>query len=226
MLRWFSAQLGELGGDLADVVLARTCAGCGREGGVICDRCLARLDIAPACRDRDPAVWFAGEYEGLLRELVLAHKERGVLALSPVLGLLLGRAISAAVGGCSERAVQLIPIPAHRQSLRRRGRDPLHEVTHSAVRELRHGGQPAGIQAILRWRSEHQRHAGSSAQLRWELDDAFVVRPSAGPRHPVVLVDDVITTGATVSAAVRALESAGIAVIGVACIASRSLRTR
>ncbi len=226
VLRWLSDQVIELGDELADVVLSRACAGCGREGRVLCERCLSRLDSVPAWRDQDPAVWFAGEYDGLLRSLVLAHKERGVRALSTVLGRLLGQAITAAVDGAPATAIHVIPIPPHRQSLRIRGRDSLGEVVHAAVRELHQQGQPAFVHPLLRWRSEHQRHTGSSAQQRWQIDGAFTVGSMARPKPPVVVVDDVVTTGATVAAAVRALEAAGSAGAAAACIASRGRRAR
>ena len=120
----------------------------------------------------------------------------------------------------------LVPIPPHRRSVRERGRDSLREIVRSAARRLRRQGQQCTVASMLTWRQEGERHAGSSARSRWELSDAFDVALPAKRKLPVVVVDDVVTTGSTVMQAVHALRAADIDVLAIACIGSRSLRSR
>lgn len=222
-MQWIGSQFRSLAQDVADVTLTRSCVGCGHEGPVLCDRCHARLPAVASTRGQVPPVWYAGEHEGLLRELVLAHKERGVRALTWTLGCLLAQSILPTAGRHADAPVVLVPIPPHRRSVSVRGRDSLHEIAESAARQLRAHKQACEVRLLLQWRQELDRHAGSSARERWEHADAFVV----GSRRPlpreVVLIDDVITTGATVAGARRALEATGVQVSSIACIASRSL---
>ncbi|MDO8732801.1 MAG: phosphoribosyltransferase family protein [Actinomycetota bacterium] len=210
--------------EMADVALSRECLACGREGPVLCLRCRARLPEVPARRDQEPAVWFAGEYEGLLRELVLAHKERGVRALSPILGELLAHGVWAAAPGTE--VIALVPIPAHRNSVRIRGRDCLNEVSLAAAKALQSRGRVCTVEPLLHWRRETARHAGQSARGRLDVQEALTARAPRGRADSVIVVDDVITTGATVAEAVRACADAGVQISAVACVASRSLRTR
>ena len=193
---------------------------------MLCGRCEARLPMVASRRDHKPSLWYAGEYEGLLRDLVLAHKERGVRALTPKLGSLLALALAEAAVQTKQPTLVLVPIPAHRASLGSRGRNTLDEIARAGARALRANERPCEVRRILRWSHEHDRHAGSSARARWELNEAFQIRQLRQIHPAVVVVDDVVTTGATVTAAVASLEASGIRVAAVASIASRSLRTR
>ena len=226
LLPWITSAGAGLARDLADVALSRVCIGCGREGPVLCSRCAARLPAAPSKREQSPVVWYSGEYEGLLRDLVLAHKERGVRALTPILGSCLALALSSADVQLQPHSLALDPIPAHRASIRSRGRDSLDEIARSAAWSLRQQGQACRVLRLIQWTREHDRQAGSTAKARRQLGDAFTVGRARPVRHSVVVVDDIITTGATASAAVNALTARGILVEAVACIASRGLRSR
>ncbi|MDO9484583.1 MAG: ComF family protein [Actinomycetota bacterium] len=185
---------------------------------------MARLPDRAALRLHEPEIWCAGEYEGLLRELVLAHKERGVRALTAVLGALLGQAVLAASGDTA--TVVLIPMPPHRASLQERGRDCVDELARAAAGHLRRSGISCSVESRLRWRHERDRHVGQSARGRQDVREALVAhnRPASGASY--VLVDDVVTTGATVSEAIRALKASGLSTPTVACVASRSRRFR
>ena len=90
---------------LGDLLLGGRCVGCERPGRVLCRACAALLPDAavpawPAPTPPGLATPFAAaEYDGLVRAMVLAHKERGVLALAAPLGWLLGGAVAAVAGG-------------------------------------------------------------------------------------------------------------------------------
>lgn len=218
--------LRRLARDIGDITLDRTCLGCGRDAGVVCETCAVRLDQPPRERTLLAPAWSAAEYEGLTRRLILEHKEHGLRALTPVLGRLLADAAQAAVQD-PPHAWALVPIPPHRASLRARGRDPLLEIAASAVRQLRGRGHDCRLERTLVWGAEVSRHTGSSARSRRSMGAALVAqgRP-ARSRAAAVVVDDVITTGATADEAVRALHAAGIRVHAIAAVASRSLAVR
>lgn len=219
MLTWRS-----LGNDLADLVLARACAGCERPGGVLCAACWAHLTTGIIERELpDGGAARAGtDYLGVGKSVVIAHKEHGWQALTPFLGAVLARAITS----LTSEPVTLVPIPPHAHALTRRGTDPLADTVQAAVRALRAVGHPAGHASLLR----RTRDSASSKRLNRadrrravELSFALAARPRQ-ECGAVVIVDDVITTGITIAEARQALECAGIRVHGAAAVASTPLR--
>lgn len=102
----------------------------------------------------------------------------------------------------------LIPIPLHAARLRRRGYDQALELARPLARQL---GLPLVIDVLRRGRETAPQSRLDAAQRRRNLRGAFQVdRSTALPPH-VVLVDDVMTTGATLHAAAVALRRAGVA---------------
>jgi hypothetical protein len=97
-------------------------------------------------------------------------------------------------------------------ALRTRGRDHVRELTRAAVAELRAAGVPAAESRLLRRRGRVHDSAGlSSAQRRANLAGTFLVdprRPRPGPGALMVLVDDVVTSGATLTEAAGVLAGA------------------
>src|SRR3954469_11264097 len=129
---------------LADLVLPRTCAGCGVPGRVLCARCAALLSAPRPASPRRvpwgfPPTAAAGAYSGPVRPAINAFKEQGRTELVRPLGTALALAVAAvvaAVPGVSGR-VLLVPVPSSRAALRARGRDHVRELTARAVAELR-----------------------------------------------------------------------------------------
>ena len=218
MLDWRSLRT-----DLADLVLARTCAGCESPGTLLCEICWAHLTRGPIEHDvPDGGVALASTtYLGVGRSVIIAHKEHGCHALTPVLGILLARAVTS----LTAEPVRLVPIPPHAHSLAVRGTDPLADVVGATVRCLRSIGQQAVREPLL----ARVREGGSVKKLdraarRESIESSFVIalrrRPHLG--H-LIVVDDVITTGATITEARRALERGGLTVLGAAAVASTPL---
>jgi predicted amidophosphoribosyltransferase len=217
---------GSLAADLADLVLARTCAGCETPGSVMCAACWAHLTRSIHVRDLPEAfvAHAATDYLGIGKSVVIAHKEHGWNALTPMLGILLARAVTSITGD----SVTLVPIPPHADSLARRGTDPLLDIAESAVRVLRSIGQAAEVERCL----ARTRDAGS-LKLLGRDQRAIAVRSSfrvdevpvrAGYRR--ILVDDVITTGVTASEALRTLEAGHRPALAAACVATTPLHAR
>ncbi|MFA1548575.1 ComF family protein [Actinomadura chokoriensis] len=216
--------------DLIDLLLPERCAGCGREPVLLCSACLKPLResarpvrLAPAGL---PSPWTVAAYEGPLRAILAAYKERGRTALAVPLGEALATAVQAALtpGPDPPAAVVAVWVPSGRKAVRRRGHDPLRGLAEVAVRRLRADGVPVTMADALRQRGGVADQAGLTAvQRAANLHGAVEVRAHvAGSR--VVLVDDVVTTGASLAEAARALHAAGADVTGAAAIAATPRR--
>lgn len=226
---------------LLDLLLGSHCVVCGRPGRLLCDVCERSLprqaftcwpSPSPPGLARPFAV---GEYDGALKVLVNAHKERGQFALAGPLGDLLAVAVLAHVDEPSSRLVGpapvvLVPVPSRPSVVRRRGHDPLLRITlRAAVRLRRLGVQARAVRLLRSVSTRVQDQAGlGAAERAANLAGTMACRSVAagrivanGARAPtVVVVDDVVTTGATVREAQRAIESSGVAVAGIATVAA------
>lgn len=233
-------------------VLAQTCGlvaprecPCGADGAWLCPACRTLLDAAPvrvdatcdalqqlrAARVRDegpdaPAgvdlvpllpVRALGEYGGDLQRLVLAWKNGGRLHLGPVLARGLAPAVAETVG--PGVAPDLVAVPSRLAARLRRGEDHTAEL----VRELAAlgAGRPLPVRASP---TNAQEGLGSRGRRRrGMLLDERAVRRAARPGAPVVIVDDVVTTGATLRALHLALTAAGLEVAGAVVVAAARL---
>lgn len=210
-----------LGRDIADVVLSRACAGCGRFGATVCPECWSRIvDVhVPALEDWPPdvACWAGSPYDGLTRDLIVEHKERGALTVTSALAGLLALACAMAV---PTGPIVLVPIPAHAQSVRRRGFDSLGLITEHCVRHLVASGRGATVAPVLHRIRDEGRQVGRARRARQAAVSSSMQANAARLRSPAILVDDVITSGATMKEAIRALTAAGVTPAGAATIAA------
>lgn len=202
---------------------------------MLCPECRAVLSGVAARRVRPvpeppglPVVHAAAPYADEVRATLLAHKERGALALAGPLGVALAGAVRAGLrkawGGSWARAegawsrgagaaVLLVPVPSGRRAVRARGHDPARRIALAAAGELRRSGMPARVLSVLRQRRAVADQSELNSRQRLDnLAGALAVVPG-GARllsgGPVVLVDDVMTTGASLAEAARAVRAAG-----------------
>ncbi len=218
----------------ADLVLGGSCVGCGRPGRPLCRPCAATLptNARPSWPSPAPAgmvtPWSAAAYDGLIRSIVVAHKERRVLALRRPLARML--AASAAAAAPRGVPMVLVPVPSRPGSARARGHDPTDTMTRDAARLLRRQGYDARRARLLVSRGAVADQAGLDAAARADNLAGSMFCPTArlrrvaGRRMHVVVCDDVLTTGATAREAQRALETVGIEVAGIAVAAATRLR--
>lgn len=241
--RWYWTRLeavrSDLPAHLLDLVLPTDCPGCGRTGVDVrpaCPDCLAALmGTASTALPRPPPaglppVLSVTAYAGPARALLVSHKEHGRLALARPLGGVLARSVAAVhtTFGSPGRTCGLVPVPSRPAARRSRGHDPLLRIARVAAADLRRCGVPAAVVPVLRHTRRVADQGGLDAAARaLNLVGALAV-PAAGVRLlaglSLVLVDDVLTTGATLAEAARALRAAGVGVAGAAVVANTELR--
>ena len=199
---------------LLDLVLPRACMGCGSYLGLLCPRC---VPLSPAHRTAD-GTWWAARYEGAVRSALLAYKERRRRDLVTPLGELLTRSIAALCAGergPPERLV-LVPVPSARSVAAARGGDHV-------LRLARRAGAACGLRTAagaLALTRQVRDSAGLGATERAaNLAHAVLARP-APAGWTALVVDDIVTTGATLRECSRALGAAGWPVAGAAVVAA------
>jgi predicted amidophosphoribosyltransferase len=211
----------------ADVLLGARCPGCGTPSLGACAECLAALaDLTPAVVTRRglPLLCAAGAYRDPLRGFIVSGKERGALTLVPMLASLLGLAIASLVReGCFGPPLVLVPVPTAPTHVRERGIDFTRTLAESACRVLPVGWARVSRALVLVTAPQDQ---GELTQHERWLNVAGTMRAEVcASSGSVVLVDDVVTTGATLGEAFRALQASGRAVAGCAAIAHTPLRS-
>ncbi|MGN9836886.1 ComF family protein [Nonomuraea sp. H19] len=208
-----------------DLVLPQTCAGCRAKGARYCGRCLAELTAHPARRlprprlPGTPDCWSASTYEGAVRKAIVAYKERGAVALAGVLAEALVFTAVMAIGGTGALwaggRFAVVPVPSRRGSVSARGHDPVGRLAGLVAGRLRAYGLAAEPWAALSQARRVADQAGlNSAERAANLAGSLRVGGAAKgpPVACVLLVDDIVTTGATLVEASRALRSAGVRV--------------
>jgi predicted amidophosphoribosyltransferase len=224
------------------------CRRCGRALDVPAVR--TAPDPAP---DGLPPLWTVTTYDGVARSALLAHKERGRTSLAGPLGAALAASLEAALSqatqsqagqsqagqsqagqsvGHSDRRARVplvVAVPSSKASVRARGHDPLLRIARVAVRILRRYGWSVVLcPALMLTRTVADQSGLDAAARRGNLAGAFQVRRRLADRlggRTVVLVDDVVTTGATLVECADALRRAGAAPAAGAVVAATSRRT-
>lgn len=233
--------LAEATGALLDLVLPAGCGGCGRAGLRWCEECAAALaDAHPrGCRPSPcppgfPPTVTALRYEGPVRAAVHGWKDGGRRDLAPVLAAALAPALAhalrtAATGDPAGLRPVLVPAPSARRAARRRGERPLTRLAWLALRRWP-DAVPPGVQpreSLQLVRVVRDQAGLTAGERRQNLAGAVRVRASDRARvagAPVVVVDDVVTTGATLVACADALRQAGAASVRAVTLAATPRR--
>lgn len=220
--------------DLLDLVLPAACVGCAAPGTSLCPRCSAPLaqpavrvapDPAPA---EFPACHAVAPYDGAVRAALIAYKERGRRELCRPLGRALSTSVLAGVATAVGGPVLLVPVPSRRRAIRQRGADTTRVMALEAARVLRRSGVDTVVGPALRLRRATSDSAGLSAAARAvNVAGAMTAQLSCRPDRScasLVIVDDLLTTGATLAEAARALAATGRRVTAAAVVAATPRR--
>ena len=188
---------------MLEVVFPLTCPGCGGRGAPLCPCCADHL-VAPRAAAPPEGVdaWCAPfAYEGVGRELVARVKYRNVRAVVPWLASAMASSLTATpTTGAWVPGTVVTWAPTTPERRRARGFDPAELLARAVARRM--GDR---CRALLD-RLPGPPQTGLSAAAR-RRGPGFVARRAVPAR--VLLVDDIATTGATLSAAARALRGAG-----------------
>lgn len=171
-----------------------------------------------------------GPYDELLRSLISAHKERQAWLLTPVLGRRLAASITLLLPFADPGPVYLVPVPSSAAAVRSRGRDSTAAIARSAARRLtadRSGYRFRVVRLLRPVRRLADQSDLTATQRHANLAGAYAVRSALLPRQtgPVIVMDDLVTTGSSLAEANRALSSAGLNVVGAAVLAATVRRT-
>lgn len=221
-------------GELLELVLPQVCAGCGACPGLLCTGCSGTLTgpARPAWPSPAPpglpAPWAVAAYGGAVRAMIVAYKESGRTALAHPLGAALARSVLAASarapGPPSGFEVPvLVPVPSARAATRARGHDPALRLATEAARLL--PGVHC-VDALVQARGVADQAGLTAAARLANLAGALAVRRAGLRGIKVIVVDDVITTGASLVEAARVLRAADAHVLGAAVIAATPRHAR
>lgn len=231
MSRRLRDHLTAAGLDAWAAVLPTACSGCGAADRALCTACrLALLPaVHPVTRD-DVRIWSALTYEGVARHVIAAYKDNGRTDAAAALAAPLRAAIVAALAAVPAlptpalptlalsapgrrtppAGIELVTIPSSHRAWRARGYHPVDALLH------RVGLHPAPLLA-QRGRVTDQVGLGR-AERAANKNHSLVARRSLSS-VAVILVDDIVTTGATLLEARRAVFAAGGTVVGLATLA-------
>ena len=222
--------------ELARLLLPTACPGCGVDDVPLCDGCRRELAAVPRSvgqlsQEQAPSTWCRATYDGHVRDVVLAWKDQGRHDLSPVVAAALaGSAVAALTSVAAAGRVLLVPAPSSRAAVRVRGGDLLAQVADTVAVSLRRRGWDVASVRLLRQRPGVRDQSGLGVVAReGNVHGSFVVRPRALGRADLpgsrcLLLDDVVTTGATLAEAARALDDVGCPALGAAVVAATPLR--
>ena len=236
----------ELLAALGDLVLPGACAGCGAERVPLrfgtCAACAAALTAlvpfpaAPAPVPPGlPPCTAVGAYAGPLRGALLAYKERGRHRLARPLGVLLAGAVARAAlraGGGPGEPLLIVPVPSTAKAVRERHGDHMARLANHAVRHLREKGWRATVYQPMRALARPDsatldapgRVKAAENSLTIRAGRIRVLRRRMTMGGTLIVVDDIVTTGATLAALATRLEEVNMQVNGAATLAATRLR--
>ncbi|HEX3778308.1 MAG TPA: ComF family protein [Pseudonocardiaceae bacterium] len=218
---------------LADLVLPLRCAGCDAPGSGLCALCRQALDpgadgpvaVHRPSASTGPPIYALTDYLGRARSVLLAFKERDRRDLAAPLGELLAAALLRipSVHPAADGTWWLVPAPSRARAARRRGGSHLLRLARATATALSATGHPVCVAPALRLAAGVRDSVGLDRRGRTEnLAGRVLLHPAAAPPPgtSVILLDDIVTTGATATACAQRLRAGGVPVGAVLTIAA------
>ncbi|MGA9493289.1 MAG: ComF family protein [Mycobacterium sp.] len=211
---------------MLDLVLPLECGGCGAPSTRWCAACARELTLttdAPRVVtprvDPGVPVFALGRYAGARRRAIVAMKDRGRTDLLAPLARSLALGVHRLLlWGLLDVPVTVVPAPTRGWAARRRGGDPVTRIASLATA----GNPDIGVVAALRMKSLARDSAGlnSAARERNIAGRVLRTRRQLSGGTEILLVDDIVTTGATACESVRILHRTGARVTAVLALAA------
>ena len=221
------AHLGEMNlfDYLLDLLLPCRCVICRSTGLALCQNCAGQLTPSARAVTRfDLHGWASSDYGTSEKVLIKAFKEDGITALAPMLARLMKPAFQCLRDEIPTQIddVWLVPAPSSQANFRKRGYLPSLILARQLNRAT---GRALTVKAALRFERSVADQSGLSVEQRSSnLVGSMVASASVSGRR-VILIDDVVTTGATLIEAARAIAEAGGEVVGFLTFSETILKT-
>lgn len=220
-----------------DLLFPEFCIGCGTCGTVLCSECFGNIELTktftcfycskiveqgklcPACnRKHGPAfegiIWASSYKDPIVKELVHEYKYNGVIAAGEIIAEMLRFRSDKWIRDIGDAVV--VPVPIHFNKLKRRG---FNQAEYLAVQISKAHGLSGGL-ALRRVRETTTQVGLSKAERQRNLSGAIVCDDvELIYKRNVILIDDVATTGATLSACAKVLKASGAKKVYAAVVA-------
>lgn len=204
---------------LLDVFVPTSCVGCKAAGSLFCSGCRANLVIRPRNVVRaNLQGWAACELDKTAAALVISYKDQGRTALLPFLSNQMASAYWCFHSTSEASEITVVAAPSSVNGYHRRGYHAGELIASAFARRI--GAKFCGRAIRLNAGTRDQRQLGAKGRAL-NLRNSMEARSGLGQ---VLLVDDVVTSGATIAEATRALEQAGNTVVGFICFAETPYR--
>jgi predicted amidophosphoribosyltransferase len=211
---------------LKELVFTKLCISCAAPGYWLCPSCLSAWNTSVKKNSIDgKPIYFKSDYTSKTASVILAAKEGNDLNAIALLASAISQSIAFSIADLRlSEVITLITIPSAPSAIRRRGQDHINTLAKYVQRDLQQKSITAYYAPILFQKKSIRDQSQLSSQQRMEnTKGKFAVKSCEIPQGAVYLIDDLITTGASMLEGVRALSEAKITIaVGVtACAVGR-----
>lgn len=212
---------------LKELIYPNICICCGKTGVKICDNCSKYWLANPnKSKVENKCLFFVTTYDETTSPIILAAKESGNREAIKLIARSIASSISFAILNLGiAQPINLVTIPSQLSAIRRRGRDHIKDLVQEVIIQLNQQNIDAIYLPILKPIKKIKDQSDLNGLQRKEnMSQAFIVKSSPISQSAVILIDDLVTTGASIHEGVRALSEAKITVDAVvtACAVGRN----
>lgn len=202
---------------ITDTIFPRRCGGCGTHGTLLCEKCIAHIPRTPS--STHPFITAVFDYRNpIIRRAIWRFKYKNVRGFAEIFGEKLYEEIVGDLGDSlhfstsipTSETFLLVPVPLHKKRLRRRGYNQSELIARVILKNDAGNTFELAPKALVRVRETKPQAKSEKRTARFEnLRGAFRADPARARGKHILLIDDVATTGATLSEARKALLSVG-----------------
>ena len=212
---------------LKELIYPNICLSCGKTGAKICHNCSKYWLAKPnKSKIENNYLFFAATYDESTSPIILAAKESGSREAVKLIARSIACSISFAISNLDiSKPINLITIPSQLSAIRKRGRDHIKDLVLEVIIQLDQQNIDAIYLPILKPIKKIKDQSNLNGLQRKEnMSHAFIAKSSPISQSAVILIDDLVTTGASVQEGVRALAEAKITIDAVvtACAVGRN----